>query len=160
MEEVLVTKGYLAPFMFGDLTMKYILAIAAALFVASTAQAETLTCTSIVDVKTQRNVLYKNENLHGGRGRTFLDQDRQLGGTGRLKVAGLNGNVFSCFGLFRCDSPYGCRYYQATCKDTLSNKQFVTKANENGGNYVLVGKGKGKCFKVSASASRYGAVRK
>ena len=140
--------------------MKHILAIAVALFVASSAQAETLTCTSIVDVKTQRNVLYKNENLHGGRGRTFLDQDRQLGGVRRLKVAGLNGTVFSCFGLFRCDSPYGCRYYQATCKDTLSNKQFVTKANENGGNYVLVGKGKDKCFKVSASASRYGAVRK
>ena len=81
--------------------MKYILAIAATLFVVSTAQAETLTCTSIVDVKTQRNVLYKNQNLHGGRGRTFLDQDRQLAGTRRLKVAGLNGNVFSCFGLFR-----------------------------------------------------------
>jgi hypothetical protein len=142
------------------MTMKYILAIAATLFVVSTAQAETLTCTSIVDVKTQRNVLYKNQNLHGGRGRTFLDQDRQLAGTRRLKVAGLNGNVFSCFGLFRCDAPYGCRYYQAPCKDTLSNKSFIAKANENGGNYVLVGKGNGKCFKVSASAARYGAVRK
>lgn len=140
--------------------MKYILAIAAALFVASTAQAETLTCSSIVDVKTLRNVLYKNENVHGGRGRTFLDQDHQLGGASRLKVAGLNGTVFSCFGLYRCDSPYGCRYYQATCNDTLSNKNFLATAAANGGNYVLVGKGKGKCFKVSASATRYGAVRK
>jgi hypothetical protein len=140
--------------------MNYILALAAALIVASTAQADTLTCASTVDVKSLRNVLYKNQNLHGGRGRTFLDQDRQLGGARRLKVAGLNGKVFSCFGLFKCDSPYGCRYYQAMCKDTLSNKSFAAKANDNGGNYVLVGKGGGKCFKVSASAARYGAVRK
>jgi len=160
MEVVLVPQGCLAPLPFGDLTMKYILAIAAALFVASTAQAETLTCSSIVDVKNLRNILYKNENVHGSRGRTFLDQDRQFGGTRRLKVAGLNGNVFSCFGLYRCDSPFGCRYYQATCSDTLSNANFISKANQNGGNYVLVSKGKGKCFKVSASASRYGAVRK
>ena len=138
--------------------MKYILALAAALFVASSANAETLTCTSVTDVKNLRNVLYKNENLHGGRGRTFLDQDHQLGGAGTLKVAGLNGTVFSCFGLFRCDQPYGCRYYQAMCKDTLSNQKFINKAKELGGDYILVGKGRGKCFKVKASASRYGAV--
>ena len=141
--------------------MKRFLVIVATLFVISSAQAETLTCTSITDVKNLRNVLYKNENLHGGRGRTFLDQSKQLGGARRLSVAGLDGTVFSCFGLFKCDQPYGCRYYQATCRDTLSNKNFITRANELGGNYVLVGPRKGgKCFKVSASAARYGAVRK
>ena len=142
------------------MTAKYILAVAAALFVVSSAQAETLTCTSVTDVKNLRNVLYKNENVHGGRGRTFLDQDKQLGGTRTLKVAGLNGTVFSCFGLYRCDKPYGCRYYQAMCKDTLSNKQFISKAKELGGAYVLVGKPTGgKCFKVAAAAARYGDVR-
>ena len=141
--------------------MKYILAIVATLFVVSSAQAETLTCTSITDLKNVRNILYKNENVHGGRGRTFLDQDHQFGGTGRLSVAGLNGTVFSCFGLYRCDQPYGCRYYQATCRDTVSNSNFVRRANQLGGNYVLVGKPTGgKCFKVSATAARYGAVRK
>jgi hypothetical protein len=141
--------------------MKYILAIIATLFAVSSVQAETLNCTSITDVKNLRNILYKNENVHGGRGRTFLDQDHQLGGAGRLSVAGLDGTVFSCFGLYRCDQPYGCRYYQATCKDTISNKNFIKRANALGGNYVLVGKPKGgKCFKVSASATRYGAVRK
>lgn len=141
--------------------MKYILALVASLFVVSSAQAETLTCSTITDVKNLKNILYKNENVHGGRGRTFLDQTRQLGGIRRLKVAGLDGTVFSCFGLYKCDQPYGCRYYQATCKDTLSNKKFVERANELGGNYVLVGKGTGgKCFKVQANAARYGAVRK
>lgn len=140
--------------------MKRILALAATLLFASAAQAETLTCNTTVDVKNAKTILYKNENLHGGRGRTFLDQTRQLGGVRTLKVAGLNGTVFSCFGLFKCDQPYGCRYYQAMCKDTLSNKKFIEKAKELGGDYVLVGKGNGKCYKVQASAARYGAVRK
>lgn len=153
--------------------MKYILAIAAALLVCAPAQAERfnrsktglsirgtkLTCTSTTDVRPLKNVLYKNENKHGGRGRTFLDQDHQLKGVSRLKVAGLNGTIFACFGLYRCDQPYGCRYYQAMCKDTLSNAAFIAAAKANGGNYVLVGTGGGKCFKVKADAERYGDVR-
>jgi len=154
--------------------MKYLVAITISLFVCASAhaerfrhitgkissRAETLTCTSTVDVATLRNVLYKNENVHGSRGRTFLDQDRRLGGTSRLKVAGLNGNVFSCFGLYACDRPFGCRYYQAMCRDTLSNRQFISRARANGGDYVLVGRGNGACYKVKASAARYGSVRK
>lgn len=126
------------------------------------AKANTLTCKKIVDVGTLRNLLYKNSNLHGGRGRSFLDQDHQLGGVRTLKVAGTNGKIFSCFGLWACDHPYGCRYYQAMCGDSLSNASFAAKARQNGGsNFALVGNGNGKtCFKINAASARYGSVRK
>lgn len=124
--------------------------------------AATLRCSSITDVSGLRDVLYKNANLHGGRGRTFLDQSHRLGGVRTLKVAGTNNKIFGCFGIFACDRPYGCRYYQALCGDGLSNSQFAAKARQNGGSkYALVGDGgkRGKCFKIDASASRYGSVR-
>lgn len=155
--------------------MKYVLSIIAALVVINTAQADryghirrraaqtggTLTCTSITDVATLNNVLYKNENKHGGRGRTFLDQDRRFGGTRTLRVAGTNGKIFGCFGLWACDRPFGCRYYQAMCHDSLSNRNFARAAKANGGTFdALVGTGRGKCFKIRADLSRYGSVRK
>lgn len=125
------------------------------------AAAGTLTCTSIKDLSKQRNVLYKNSNLHGGRGRTFLDQDRQLKGVRRLKVSGTDGTVFSCFGLYACDRPFGCRYYQATCGDKLSNAKFAAKARLYGGTTtVYVGKGNGVCYSFNATKSRVGSVRK
>ncbi len=119
-----------------------------------------ISCTSVTDVAGLKNVLYKNENIHGGRGRTFLDQDHQLGGTRKLYVAGMNGAVFSCFGLYRCDRPYGCRYYQAMCGDRVSNRSFIKKARSNGDHNILVGKKKGPCFKIDSTAYRYGSVRK
>lgn len=125
------------------------------------AQGATLTCTSVTDIKSIGNVLYKNENVHGGRGRTFLDQGRRLRGVRTLKVAGTNGTIYSCFGLYKCDSPFGCRYYQAMCKDSLSNSQFAARAKANGGTYyALVGAGNGPCFKILTNVSRYGSVRK
>ena len=155
--------------------MKYIYALTVSLVLISTAQAESfrhstqkrlsissnLTCTSITDVASLRNVLYKNDNVHGGRGRTFLDQDHRLKGTATLKVAGTNGKVFSCFGLYRCDNPFGCRYYQAMCYDRVSNTDFIRLARANGGTkYALVGKDNGPCYKIDTSLSRYGSVRK
>ena len=121
-----------------------------------------LECRKILPVSKQNSVLYKNENIHGGRGRTFLDQDHQFKGTPRLLVAGLNRKVFACFGLFACDQPYGCRYYQAMCGDRLSNAAFVKQARKNGTGErkpkALVGDGKGKCFSFNAATSREGAV--
>ncbi len=121
---------------------------------------KTLKCRKIVPLKKQRSVLYKDNNIHGGRGRTFIDQDRQLGGPSRLYVAGLNKRIFSCFGLWSCAGGWGCRYYQATCGDRLSNKDFIRKAkrNSNGRPKALVGAGKGKCFLMTATASREGNV--
>jgi|GEM_PF-4621296 len=125
------------------------------------AQGSTLTCTSVTDIKSIPNILYKNSNVHGGRGRTFLDQGRRLRGVRTLRVAGMNGTIYSCFGLYKCDSPFGCRYYQAMCRDSLSNSQFAARAQANGGTfYALVGAGNGPCFKILTNVSRYGNVRK
>lgn len=123
-------------------------------------RANKVTCTQVVQVSSQRNILYKSSNLHGGRGRTFLDQDHQCGGARRLTVAGTNKTPFACFGLYACDHPYGCRYYQALCGDGLSNTQFSSRARQNGGSsvaYVACGR---KCFAFDSKLSRVGSVRK
>ena len=44
----------------------------------SAAAARKIKCTSTRDVGRMSNALYKDGNLHGGRGRTFLDQDHQF----------------------------------------------------------------------------------
>jgi hypothetical protein len=120
-----------------------------------------LQCSSVVDIASLRNVLYKNENVHGGRGRTFLDQGRRLKGTRTLRVAAMDGTIYSCFGLYRCDSPFGCRYYQAMCGDSVSNSNFAKKAKQLGGSYyALVGTGRGTCYKILTTTSRYGNVIK
>jgi hypothetical protein len=127
----------------------------------SNAMGTTLQCTSVTDVGTLRNVLYKNENVHGGRGRTFLDQGHRFRGVRTLKIAAMNGTVYACFGLYRCDSPFGCRYYQAMCGDSVSNSQFARKAQQLGGSYyALVGTGNGACYKILTTVSRYGSVYK
>lgn len=120
----------------------------------------TITCSSVIDVGGLRNVLYKDQNVHGGRGRTFLDQDRRLHGARTLSIAGQNGKVIGCFGLYRCDWPFGCRYYQAMCHDMSSKTTFMKNAKKNGGITVLVGTGSGTCYSFPANASRYGSVRK
>jgi hypothetical protein len=119
-------------------------------------------CSSIVDISTLSNVLYKNENLHGSRGRTWLDQGHRMGGTRTLKVLGLDGVQFACFGLYACDQPFGCRYYQAQCRDSLSNSQFINAAKQHGGGRAdaLVSSGRGVCFKFKADAARYGNIIK
>ena len=120
-----------------------------------------LTCTKIISISTLSNVLYKDANLHGGRGRSLLDQGHRFGGARRLSVAGSNKTIIGCFGLYACDQPYGCRYYQATCGDSASNSQFIAKAKANGGNTtVLVGTGSGTCLSFNATASRQGSVKK
>lgn len=121
-----------------------------------------ISCSSVVDISSLPNVLYKNENLHGSRGRTWLDQGRRSGGVRRLVIAGLDGVVFGCFGLYACDSPYGCRYYQAMCSDPLSNSQFIGAATSHGGGspYAYVSTGSGTCYKFKADTARYGNIIK
>jgi hypothetical protein len=122
-----------------------------------------ISCTTVTDINSLPDILYKNENVHGGRGRSWLDQGHHLGGVRKLVVAGLNGVVFGCFGLYRCDNPYGCRYYQAMCGDPLDNSAFIAKAKLNGAGspYAYVSNGKsGACYRFKADATRYGSVRK
>ncbi len=155
--------------------MKYLLALLAALAFVTPSYAQRfehspeavvqdvteISCRNVVDVASLGNVLYKNENVHGGRGRTFLDQGHRFGGARTLYVAGTNRKVYACFGLWACDQPFGCRYYQAMCHDTVSNSDFSRLARRNGGtNYALVGTGRGTCYKILTTASRYGSVVK
>ena len=123
-------------------------------------QPGTISCSSVTDIGGLSNILYKSSNLHGGRGRSFLDQDHRFGGVRKLLVAGSNGKVIGCFGLYACDQPFGCRYYQAMCGDATSNSVFAANAAQNGGTRVLVGTGTGMCFSFPANVSRYGSVRK
>lgn len=124
-------------------------------------KAATLKCTTVTDINTLNDILYKSSNLHGGRCGTWLDQDHRLGGSRTLRVAGTNKTIFGCFGLYACDRPYGCRYYQRMCGTCLSKSQIAAKARANGGTTTAyVGNGNGRCYSFNANTDRYGRVRK
>jgi len=117
-------------------------------------------CSKTIDMGGVPNMLFKNSNVHGGRGRSLLDQGHSFGGTRTLRVLGANNKQIGCFGLWACDHPFGCRYYQAMCHDSLSNSAFLSAARKNGGTTVYVTNGSGRCYSFPASSARYGHVFK
>lgn len=136
---------------------------------------DTLKCKKVIDIRTLPNVLYKDSNIHGGRGRTWIDSEGRLGRARLLTIAKIvkgkkNKKTgkrtrtkyvkVGCFGLFACDAPYGCRYYQAMCKDPISNSELERRTNTRGtNNMAVVGNGNGQtCYSFDASASRYGNI--
>jgi hypothetical protein len=124
------------------------------------APAKALSCSSVTDIGKLRNVLFKNANVHGQRGRTFLDQGHRFGGKRTLPVINAKGTQVGCFGLYRCDFPFGCRYYQAMCGDPSGNGAFARKVKAGGGNTAyIVGPGN-VCLSFPATAARYGSVKK
>ena len=137
------------------------------------AKTRRLKCRKIISLSKLPNLLYKNSNVHGGRGRTLIDSSGRLGRVGTLWVAKVQPGtlqadgtkskptypVFSCFGLWACDEPYGCRYYQAMCGDGLSNSSFAAKAKTKAGKLAIVGNGRSKtCYSFPADASRFGNI--
>lgn len=136
------------------------------------AAAKTLTCDKVVSVGKIRGILYKNQNVHGGYGRTFLDRDHRFKATQRLIVAKkvvtklddgteqITYPAISCFGLQACDTKaYGCRYYQHLCGDFTSNSVFIKRATTKAGKLAFVGTSKGTtCYSFPSDRSRFGSL--
>ena len=118
-------------------------------------------CSNVVSITKARGVLYKDSNLHGGRGLTALYQNpKEQTRTLRVELRTENGcRLIGTLGLFACDRPYGCRYY-AAYGTGLTKSALVAKSRKDGSKYVLL-QGKGtKWWRMPSNAVRAGHVNK
>ena len=96
-------------------------------------------CSKVVSIQGLNGILYKPENLHGGRGPTLLVQNPyERTGKRRIEVRDLNCKLISSFGLYRTDWPYGARYYERSGGGKHTAKQLSLLAKKGGGASILV----------------------
>ncbi len=151
--------------------------IAAALFsAASTAQAQApsnkdvmdagkvgAVCETIVPINSLQNggVLYKPENVHGGRGPSFLVQNvAERTNKQQIEVRNARCELVAYFGLFRTDQPYGSRYYMRSGGSGYSKDEMVSILSQVGSTNFLVEGTNGKWIRVKNPLNREGSVRK
>lgn len=154
------------------MTKKLLLFVACILLLTSSAFAErfraarlkskaTATCTNVAALSTAHGVLYKDSNLHGGRGLTALYQNpNERTGTRKIEIRTVNAcSLIGTLGLYKCDSPYGCRYYAAYGSSPTKSKLVAAARKDGSTNVLLQGKG-GKWWSLPANSSRGGQVNK
>ena len=127
----------------------------------SHARQKATNCSTVADISTAHGVLYKDSNLHGGRGLTALYQNSaERTGTSTVQLRTVNGcKLIGTLGLYRCDFPYGCRYYAAYGSYPTKTK-IKSMARADGSQYFLLQRKGGRWWKILANASRAGQVNK
>ncbi len=105
-------------------------------------------------------VLYKSENIHGGRGPTFIVQNvAERTGKQVIEIRNARCEVIGSFGLFATDQPYGARYYSRTGGSGHESNELLALAQQAGSNNILV-EGQDKWIRVKTPLERDGSVRK
>ena len=114
-------------------------------------------CSQVVSIDSLDGILYKPDNLHGGRGPTLLVQNPvEWTGKRKLVIRDLNCKIISAFGLWQIDWPYGARYYERTGGGKHTATQLVKLAAESGSRAILV-QGRGnKWIKIDSPLKRQG----
>lgn len=116
-------------------------------------------CANYVTLRSVRGVLYKPENIHGGRGPTFLVQNPvERTGKVRLEVRDIKCRVISRFGLYATDWPYGARYYQKSRGTGHTARQLYRLARKAGSVSILVEGVDGKWLMIKNPLKREGTV--
>lgn len=106
-------------------------------------------------------VLYKPENIHGGRGPSFLVQNTaQQTGKQVIEIRNARCEVIGAFGLFATDQPFGARYYSRTGGSGHSDAQLLEAARLAGSTNILVEGVNGTWILVKDPTLRDGSVRK
>lgn len=115
----------------------------------------------VVSINSLQGVLYKSENIHGGRGPSFLVQNpSERTNKQTLEIRDARCQKIATIGLFRTDSPYGSRYYMRTGGSGESDTQLLALARRVGSNNILVEGVNGKWIKVRNPTQRDGNIRK
>lgn len=105
-------------------------------------------------------VLYKSENIHGGRGPTFLVQNvNERTGKQVIEIRNARCEPIGSFGLYATDHPYGARYYTGTGGSGASSEDLLAAATAVGSTNILV-EGKGYWVRVKTPLEREGSVTK
>ena len=99
-----------------------------------------VTCANRVSVSAVLGIKYKPENLHGGRGPSWLVQNAYLRtGKKKIEIRDTKCKLIGTFGLYATDYPYGARYYQKSgAGSKLSAQQLSTLAKKAGSPSLLV----------------------
>ena len=106
-------------------------------------------------------VLYKSENIHGGRGPTFLVQNvSQRTNKQVIEVRNARCEVVGTLGLFKTDQPYGSRYYSRTGGSGQDGQQLLDTASLVGSTNVLIEGVNGTWIRVKNPTLREGNVAK
>lgn len=123
--------------------------------------AETPCAGNIVPITSFGGVLYKSENLHGGRGPSFLVQDESERTNKQvLEIRNARCEVIATIGLFRTDQPYGSRYYMRSGGSGQDSSELLRLANLVGSSNILIEGVNGKWVRVKNPNSREGNIRK
>lgn len=106
-------------------------------------------------------VLYKAENVHGGRGPSFLVQNAQHRTNKQtLEIRDAYCRPIAAIGLFRTDSPYGSRYYMRTGGTGQSDTELLALAQKAGSTNILIEGLNGSWIRVRDPRNREGSVQK
>lgn len=106
-------------------------------------------------------VLYKPENLHGGRGPSFLVQNAaERTGKQTIEIRNAKCEIIGAFGLFATDQPYGARYYTRSGGSGHSDQDLLNAAKLVGSSNILVEGVGGKWIRVKNPLNRDGSVIK
>lgn len=158
-------RGLLVTFLFGALLVTARNASAdepSADLAPSTAKVGAV-CETIVPIDLIPNggVLYKPENIHGGRGPSFLVQNvAERTNKQQIEVRNARCELIAYFGLFRTDQPYGSRYYMRSGGSGYSKDEMLSILMQVGSTNFLVEGTNGKWIRVKNPLNREGSVRK
>ena len=107
------------------------------------------------------SVLYKPENVHGGRGPSFLVQNvAQRTNKQTIEIRDAYCRPIAAFGLFRTDQPYGSRYYMRSGGTGQSDAELRALALGAGSTNILVEGINGTWIRVRDPLLREGTIQK
>jgi hypothetical protein len=114
-----------------------------------------------IDSVPGRGVLYKPENIHGGRGPSFLVQNvSQRTNKQTLVIRNARCEPIATIGLFKTDFPFGSRYYMASGGSGQSDAELLRLARLVGSNNILFEGVNGTWIRVKNPLLRDGSVIK
>ena len=116
-------------------------------------------CSNVVSITSLDGVLYKPDNLHGGRGPTLLVQNAGLRtGKRKIEIRDILCRKISSFGLYSTDWPYGARYYEKSGGGKHSATELRKLAKSAGSTNILVEGKKGSWILIQDPLVREGEV--
>ena len=107
-------------------------------------------------------VLYKPENVHGGRGPSLIIQNKsQQTGLQTVQLRNARCETVATLGLFDPGHPpYGARYYSRTGGTGADSNELLRLANEAGSNNLLIQGVNGTWMRIKNPQDRAGSVNK
>jgi len=120
---------------------------------------QTICAGKVVPITSLTGVLYKSENVHGGRGPTWLVKNvAERTHKKVIEIRNARCEVIGSFGMFAEDGMYGDRYYTRTGGSGIDAEGLVREGTKVGSYNILVEGVNGKWIRVKDPRNREGAL--